>query len=116
MEICAHLSADGTELMNDSQYIWRLPTIDEAVRSMTRGGKNAGGVWDEATQRASYRTKPDKESPLWDSYAETVYWWTATEIDEKRAWRIVYDGGTWPKPKSSGIGSQGFRAVKEPDS
>lgn len=112
--ICDHLSADGSEVLEEPQNIWRLPTVDEAVRSLTRGGQNAGGVWDEATQRATYDVQPDKESPLWDSYSETIYWWTATEIDNEHAWRIVYNGSTWALPKDLGMGSQGFRAVREP--
>lgn len=110
---CAHLSENGTKLMDEPQYIWRLPTIDEAVRSLTRGGQNAGGGWDAEAQRASYSVRPDKESPLWDSYSETIYWWTASEVDDERAWRIVYNGSTWALPKDLGMGSQGFRAVRD---
>jgi len=115
VEICAHLSADGTAICDEPQHIWRLPTVDEAVRSLTRGGKNAGGVWDKETGRATYRVQPDKESPLWDSYAETIYWWTATEADADHAWRIVYNGSCWQLPKELGMGSQGFRAVRDPE-
>jgi hypothetical protein len=110
---CARLNDNGTRLLDEPQNIWRLPTVDEAVRSLTRGGENAGGVWDAAAQRATYNMQPDKESPLWDSYAETIYWWTATEVDDEHAWRIVYNGSTWALPKDLGMGSQGFRAVRD---
>lgn len=32
--ICAHLNREGTALQNDELNIWRLPTVDEAVRSI----------------------------------------------------------------------------------
>ena len=114
VEICDHLSADGQTVCDEPQHIWRLPTIDEAVRSMARHGQNCGGVWDAETGRASYQVRPDKESPLWVPFSETIYWWTATEIDEDYAWIIVYDGKAWKKRKDRRMGSQGFRAVREP--
>ncbi|SRR6266498_545797 len=43
---CQHLDEDGLTLADVPQNIWRLPTVDEAVRSMARHGQNAGGVWD----------------------------------------------------------------------
>jgi len=112
--ICAHLRADGLTLSHQPQHIWRLPTVTEAVASMTRHGVNCGGVWDTERGKATYQTKPDKESPLWATDAETIYWWTATEDGADRAWRITYDGVAWSKSKDLGMGSQGFRAVREP--
>jgi len=113
-EICAHLSADGLTVMDEPQNIWRLPTVEEAVASMARHGKNSGGVWDAETKQAKYDVKPDKESPLWVPYTEVIYWWTATEIDDGRVYMIVYDGKVWPKRKGRRMGYQGFRAVREP--
>jgi hypothetical protein len=113
-ERCVFLSEDGLHLADEPQNIWRLPTVDEAVRSMTRGGKNAGGLWSEAAHKAEYRAKPDKESPLWDIYSPKIYYWTASEADGENAYRITYDGQVWPMPKSLRMGSQGFRAVKNP--
>ena len=55
--ICKYLSEDGTEIMDEEQNIWRLPAVDEAVRSMMLHGQNAGGVWDEAEE------KPDMSEP-----------------------------------------------------
>ena len=113
-QLCAHLSADGVRLEAEPVNIWRLPTIDEAVRSLTRGGVNAGGVWDSALCRAHYRVQPDKESPLWRVYAETIYWWTASEAAAGQAYRIVYNGGVYAMPKSQRYGTIGFRAVRQP--
>jgi hypothetical protein len=66
--------------------VWRLPTVDEAVRSMARHGRNSGGVWDAETGKAAYNMIPDKESPLWNVHSQVIYWWTATEIDAERAY------------------------------
>ena len=65
MDLASRLSMDGTQLMNQPVNNWRLPTVDEAVRSLTRGGENAGGEWDPESKRPSYKIQPDKESPLW---------------------------------------------------
>ena len=110
-----HLTADGTSLAETPQDIWRLPTREEVVRSMTRGGTNAGGQWDAARQRPRYDRRPDKESPLWDQYAPLIYLWTAEEESEQRAWIVVYHGGVFAKPKRVGSPSFGFRAVRVPE-
>ncbi|MBM4161085.1 MAG: DUF1566 domain-containing protein [Ignavibacteria bacterium] len=112
MHICAYLEEDGKSLSDTVQNIWRLPTIDEAVRSLTRHGTNCGGVWDADRQSATYETMPDKESPLWDIHSPIIYWWTATEKDSATVYRIVYNGGVHEMPKSLGMGSMAFRAVK----
>jgi len=65
-EACQYLTEDGTTLATTPQNIWRLPTVDEAVRSMARHGENSEGLWDKQTAQASYQTRPDKESPLWN--------------------------------------------------
>jgi hypothetical protein len=111
--LCARLSADGTRLEAAPVNIWRLPTVDEAVRSMTRGGINAGGVWDAQAARATYRFTPDKESPLWRVYAGTIYWWTDTAASTDKAYRLVYNGKVFPTRKVCRMGSLGFRAVRE---
>lgn len=51
-EICKHLSEDGMTVMKEEQNIWRLPTVDEAVRSMMLHGENAGGVWHAEAEQA----------------------------------------------------------------
>jgi hypothetical protein len=108
------LTSDGTSLADAPQDIWRLPTREEVVCSLTRGNQNAGGVWDSAQGRPSYDSKPDKESPLWDPFAPLIYLWTSDELDQQRAWIVVYHGGVYAKPKNIGSPSFGFRAVRAP--
>ena len=91
---------------------WRLPTVDEAVRSMARHGHNSGGVWNTETDKATYEMTPDKESPLWNIHSQVIYWWTATEIDKEHAYIIVYDGRVWPRSKQFGPEYLVFRCVK----
>lgn len=114
VDFCSRLNKDGTHLLDEPQNLWRLPTVEEAVRSMARHGVNSDGSWDAQAKRAIYEVQPDKEPPLWDPFAETIYWWTATEDGEDEAFTIVYNGGVWSRPKTLGMGSQGFRAVKDP--
>jgi len=111
-QTCRYLSEDGLSLATSPQHIWRLPTVDEVVRSMALHGQNSGGEWDAETAEATYETNPDKESPLWNPYSQVIYWWTATEIDEERAYIIVYDGKVWPRSKQFGPEYLGFRCVK----
>jgi hypothetical protein len=113
-QVCAYLGKDGLTLARMAQHTWRLPTVDEAVRSMARHGQNSGGVWDAGSAKATYETKPDKESPLWDVHSQVIYWWTATETDGEQAHIIVYDGEVWPRAKSFGPAYLGFRCVKPP--
>jgi len=112
VDACRMLTEDGTTLAATPVDAWRLPSTDEAVRSMARHGVNSGGVWDAQTASAKYETGPDKESPLWDVYSPVIYWWTATEIDEEHAYIIVYDGKVWPRSKDFGPDYLGFRCVK----
>jgi len=111
-QVCQYLNEDGLTVAPEPQHIWRLPTVDEAVRSMARHGQNSGGVWDTETARATYKTTPDKESPLWNVHSQVIYWWTATEVDGERAYIIVYDGKVWPRAKEFGPAYLGFRCVK----
>jgi hypothetical protein len=114
VEICEHLSEDGMTLNSEPQNIWRLPTVDEAVRSMALHGQNNSGIWDAENAKASYQTNPDKESPLWNVHSQVIYWWTSTEVDSDRAYIIVYDGKVWPRSKQIGPAYLGFRCVKQP--
>jgi hypothetical protein len=113
-EVCRHLDEDGSTVAAESQDIWRLPTVSEAVRSMARHGQNSGGVWDAETAKATYQTTPDKESPLWNVHSQVIYWWTATEAAEGRAYVIVYDGKVWTWDEEANLGYLGFRCVREP--
>jgi hypothetical protein len=42
--------------------------------------------------KATYKTTPDKESPMWNVHSQVIYWWTATDVDEEHAYIIVYVG------------------------
>ena len=115
-QACQYLSQDGLVLDPAPQDFWRLPTVEEAVRSMARHGKNSGGVWDAEAAKATYATRPDKESPLWNTHSQVIYWWTATEPEQEHAYIIVYDGKVWPRAKAFGPAYLGFRCVKPPPS
>jgi hypothetical protein len=110
---CAYLSSDGSSVGDKPQNIWRLPTADELARSLSFHGANAGGVWDSRGV-PSYRITPDKESPLWDRYSPVIYWWTATEVNQQRAYRFAYNGRAMATIKSAGPAYYGFRCVTEP--
>ena len=81
---------------------------------MTRHGTNCGGVWDSISARTAYTTKPDKESPLWNPYSVIIYWWTSSEQTGRRAFSIDFNGNVYSRDKKSNLGSQAFRAVREP--
>ena len=61
-QACQYLSEDGLTLSPTPLDIWRLPTVDETVRSMALHGQNSGGEWDAETAQATYETNPDKET------------------------------------------------------
>lgn len=113
-QICHRLNLDGLSLSDSPVNIWRLPTVDELVRSMTFRGQNSGGIWDDVKEEAVYNFKPDKESPLWDVHSQVIYWWTATEADEASAFMIAYDGQVWSRSKDTILPYFGFRCVKSP--
>lgn len=109
---CRHLNDEGISLSHELQDLWRLPSVDEAVRSMARHGENSGGVWDPESAEAAYQETPDKESPLWQVHSQVIYWWTATEVDDERAYMIAYDGRVWTRHKTSSQDYLGFRCVR----
>ena len=112
VRVCNLLNQDGKTLASEPQIIWRLPTVDEAVRSMALHGENCRGVWNNQNAEAVYEKRPDKEFPLWDIYSQVIYWWTATEVDQEKAYIIVYDGKVWPRAKKLDMGYLGYRCVK----
>jgi hypothetical protein len=111
---CAVLNADGLSLSTAPQNLWRLPTVDEAVRSLVYRGRNAGGVWDGRTGRARYRVMPDKDSPLWDRYSQVIYWWTATEVGSGKAYRVAYNGYVFAWDKRGWGDYWAYRCVRAP--
>jgi hypothetical protein len=111
-EIVSKLKEDGKTLSDTPVYIWRLPTIEEAICSLTRNGNNSGGTWNPSTSEANYEIMPDKESPLWKIHSPIIYWWTSTELNDTTAYRIVYNGSFQKIKKKVKMGSLGYRAVK----
>ncbi len=110
--VCRYLSEDALSVEATPQNIWRLPTLEEAVRSMYRNGKNCLGKLNEDGE-PEYEIKPDKETPLWNPNTKVIYWWTKTETDSAHAYIIVYNGNVWEKDKNFGANYLGFRAVKD---
>jgi hypothetical protein len=109
-----HLAENGSILMDTPQNIWRVPSVEELVRSQCQHGVNAGGVWNNITKTASYTIIPDKETPLWKVYSKVIYYWTRTEISETRAYYITYSGTVYDRDKRDSPGYLSFRAVKDP--
>jgi hypothetical protein len=111
---CTHLSEDGSTILEEEQNIWRLPGIEEAVRCQTRGGENAGGTWNPTTQTTTYEKTPDKETPIWDSYSEVIYYWTG-DLAEKEdyAFIIDYKGGIFVKNMLYSPPYRTYRCVKD---
>ncbi len=112
--LCRYLDEAGTRLLDEPTGIWRLPTVDELVRSLSRHGENAGCAWGRGTGRAECRILPDKETPLWDPTGPVIYYWAADEYDATSVYYVVYNGGVYAADKSSAMGSRGYRCVREP--
>jgi hypothetical protein len=110
---CEYLAEDGSTEAATPQRVWRLPTVDETVRTMNWRGQNAGGTWTGGAGRASFRVMPDKEAPLWHPYSQVIYWWTADEVDGDRAYRVAYNGYVTRMNKTVGAGYLACRCVKE---
>ena len=110
---CARLTAGGTELAATAQGVWRLPTADEATRTMAYRGRNADGHWDAAAGRATYRTPPDKEAPLWDPFSPVIYFWTSDTRGPDRAYFISYRGGVAARPRTTHALYHGYRCVRD---
>jgi hypothetical protein len=109
--LCGYLSEDGTSLLPEAIFAWRLPTADEVVRSLTRGGTSAGCTWDGRSPHASCERPPDKETPLWAPDQAPIYYLTSNVAGAGYALGVNYTGGVTPHRKSSGVG---YRCVKAP--
>ena len=108
--ICGYLNEDGTALLSEPTHFWRLPTPDEVVRSLTKGGENAGCTMDARSPHAACRVPPDKETPLWAPDQAPIYYWTSEAPDPTHAVGVNYTGGVTLHSKSAG--GVGFRCVK----
>ncbi len=112
--LCRYLSEDGSTLMAERQDIWRMPTAEEIVRSLVRGGENAGCTWDGESEKALCERSPNKETPLWAPDEAPIYYWSADEYDEGEAYYISYNGRVSWQPKDWGNPRHGYRCVREP--
>lgn len=110
-----YLAADGITLMDEPQDVWRMPTVDEIVRSLVRDGENAGCVPPESQDsgRARCRSTPDKETPLWAPDYPFIYLWAAQERDSAEAYYVSYNGRVSHQPKGWGNPRHGHRFVRE---
>ncbi len=111
--LCRYLRADGLSLSDEPQNIWRMPTTDEIVRSLTRHGENAGCVWDGRSERADCRVTPDKETPLWAPDLYPIYYWSADEFSLDEAYYVNYQGRIGHQRKDWGNPRHGYRCVRE---
>jgi len=108
--LCGYLNDEGSALLAEPANIWRLPTADEVVRSLTRNGRHAGCTWDRQAHHAACAVPPDKETPLWAPDEAPIYYWTADAPEAPYAVGINYTGGVTYHRKSAG--GVGFRCVK----
>jgi len=118
--LCRYLSEDGRRLLPQPQDIWRMPTTDEIVRSLVRAGENAKCTWDTKSGSADCLRQPNKDTPLWASDEQPIYYWSADEYDAESAWYVPYTGGgryggtISHQPKSWGNPRHGYRCVRDP--
>ncbi|MBN1483424.1 MAG: hypothetical protein JXA37_01770 [Chloroflexia bacterium] len=112
--LCRYLGDDGLTLMDEPQDIWRMPTTDELVRSLTLHGENAGCTWDGLSEQADCRITPDKETPLWAPDQAPIYYWTADAYSREEAHYVNYAGSIDWQPKRWGNPRHGYRCVREP--
>lgn len=113
--LCRYLTADGLTLAVEPQDIWRLPTVDEIVRSLVWRGENAGCTWDGVSNHADCPDGADKDWPLWATDWSPVYYWAADEYDAEDAWYVSCTGrGISHQPKEWGNPRHGYRCVREP--
>lgn len=114
-DLCRYLSADGLAISSELQNVWRMPTADELVRSLTRHGQNAGCIWNgEFAAQVRCDVVPDKETPLWATDLAPVYYWAADEYDAARGYFVSYNGFVNAAQKAGGNPRHSYRCVREP--
>ena len=111
--LCGYLTEDGKTLADHPLGIWRMPTADEMVRSLSRDGKNAGCAWSHKAGFAPCRLDADKETPLWAPEQSPIYYWAAEESAPDSAWYVAYNGAVQHQPKNFGNPRHGYRCVRE---
>lgn len=115
-DLCRYLTADGLTLLDTPQNIWRMPTVEELVRSLGKHGANAGCTWEgqPIPAQAVCAVQPDKETPLWAPDLSPVYYWAADEYDARRAYFVAYNGMVNATLKNGGNPRHTTRCVREP--
>ena len=112
--VCLYLAEDGLTLMDEPQHIWRMPTVDEYLRSMARHGENAGCTWQgEYGEQVECEILPDKETPLWNPDLSPIYYWAAEEYSESRGYFVSYNSFVNATSKNSGNPRHSYRCVRE---
>lgn len=109
-----YLSRDGTKLESEPVDVWRMPTVEELVRSLCSDGRPVGATWDGRSKRAHFDVEPEKETPLWAPDRSPIYMWAADEYDEDEAFWVSYNGWVQHQPKTWGNPRHGFRLVRDP--
>jgi len=112
--LCTYLDENGTELMKTPQNIWRMPTVDEIARSLSRHNKNAACSWRNELGKLECLLSPDKETPLWAPDQPPVYYWAGESFDLENAYYVSYTGFVSNQPKNWGNPRHGYRCVKDP--
>ncbi|MDR3689238.1 MAG: hypothetical protein P4L46_07665 [Fimbriimonas sp.] len=109
--ICDRLAADGKSIVAKPTYLWRLPTAEEAIHALNRGGVPAGCRLGRTPGFQPCFNEPDKEAPLWNPYCPIIYWWTASHDQSGKVLRVAYNGYVLPVDPCAN-GYTGFRAVR----
>ena len=112
--LCAFLSEDGKELLDQRLGLWRMPTVEEISGSLSLHHRNAKCEWNNEKGRLDCELNPDKETPLWAPDEPPVYYWAADAFDYENAYYVSYTGWVAYQPKNWGNPRHGYRCVKEP--
>lgn len=107
-----YINYEGTELTDEIQDLWRLPTIEEYVKIFSYRGENSKGFFDTTSGKAHYKHKPDKDAPIWAHNMEVIYYWTSTSFNGKNAYDISYSGRVRYISKTTQQDYRGYRAVR----
>ena len=113
--LCLYLNEDGTQLKPERQDIWRMPTVDEIVRSLVVAGKNAGCAWNGEIEQMVCTTEPFKSGPLWALDEAPIYYWAYEESpeDEREAYFVSHNGWVNVTRKFGGNPRHSYRCVKD---
>ena len=114
--LCLYLNEEGTKLMPEQQDIWRMPTVDELVRSLPAAGENAGCTWNGQMEQMACESEPFKSGPLWALDEAPIYYWASEEYpeDEREAYFVSHNGWVNITRKTGGNPRHSYRCVKEP--